>query len=206
MNGETRSKSIRTKYHSAKPENRANRKRVLRCFIYLPQHIQDHFEHFQRLFEDRNLPLEVPLSYLFSRVELAQRDVLYCGVVKLHHGQSDIARKIIRQHHITRESFGELFANVYGERLVAEVPKRLETAANIRDRALHGSEPSQPEMRNAIVDVLEYAKMLDDSVFRLAGFRPFGNLRGVLAGRNRLPGRTTTWLMKGFGFGKKEKV
>jgi len=55
-------------------------------------------------------------------------------------------------------------------------------------------------MREAIVDVFEYAWMFNKHVVRLAGFPPFGDLRGALAGKNRLPAQTSRWLMKGLGF------
>src|ERR1035438_6287090 len=89
---------------TAAPNSFPNRTALLRHFQGLPAEIKPHFEHFEALVQSE-FPLEVCLAYMFFRVELAHRDTPYCGVVKLHHAQSSMARSIIQHQHITRESF-----------------------------------------------------------------------------------------------------
>ncbi|HTS16492.1 MAG TPA: hypothetical protein VMP11_02870 [Verrucomicrobiae bacterium] len=165
----------------------------------MPDDIQTHFEHFPELLR-RGLPLEIALSYMFYRVELAHRDTLYCGVVKLHHADSRLARSVVQNQHITRDFFKTLFQNVFGQPLHDAIRNKLAAAEKIRDAAMHGSEPTEAKMREAIVDVLEYALMFNRFVLKLAHFPPFGDLRGALAGRERIQPTTSRWLMKGFGF------
>lgn len=89
------SASVKVVVASAVP----NRKALLRFFNGLPQEIQPHFECFCELVESK-LPLEVCLAYLFFRAELAHRDTLYCGVVKLHHVDSKLARQAIQKQYL----------------------------------------------------------------------------------------------------------
>ncbi|MGD0017233.1 MAG: hypothetical protein ABSC38_06945 [Verrucomicrobiia bacterium] len=179
-----------------------NRRTIQQYYECLPEEIRTHFEHFPRTL-DRELPLEVALSYLMYRVELAHRDTLYCGVVRLHHADSRTAKSIIRSQHLIRKDFREIFHNVFGRGIPDAIVERLKAAERIRDKAMHGSEPPESEMREAIVDVFDYAWTYNKFVVSLASFPPFGNLQGVLAGRERLTPVTTRWLMKGFGFAVK---
>jgi hypothetical protein len=171
----------------------------LRHFQRLPVEIQPHFEHLAGLLQSE-FPLEVCLAYLFFRVELAHRDTLYCGVVKLHHADSSMTRGIIQKQHLTREDFQRLFASLFGQPLKASVAAKIKGAESVRDKVMHGSEPTEANMRQAIVDVLDYAKEYNDFVKSLAGFPPFGDLRGFHGGGGRLSRATTRLVLKGIGF------
>jgi hypothetical protein len=176
-----------------------SRRAVLRHFRRLPREIQNHFQYFPDIITSK-LPLEVGLAYLFYAVEIAHRDTLYCGLVKLHHADSALARRIVRSHHITRAEFRELFQNVLGKSPPDPIRRKLQDAEKIRDKAIHGSEPTTIEMRRAIVDILDYAKAYNGFVRSLAGFPPFGDLRGFHGKKKRLEQSTTRWLMRGIGF------
>src|SRR5258706_6188348 len=169
----------------AAPNPFPNRARLLRHFQGLPAEIQPHFEHFAALIQSE-FPLEVCLAYLFFRVELAYRDTLYCGVVKLHHAESSMARRIIQNQHLKRESFKELFESLFGQPLKPPIAAKIKDAESTRDKVMHGSEPTEAAMRQAIVDVLDYARDYNDFVKSLAGFPPFGDLRGFHGGGERL--------------------
>ena len=88
-----------------------------------------------------------------------------------------------------------------GSQLPPVILSKLKTAERIRDKAIHGSRPTDAELRNAIKDVLDYSEDYDSHVKRLAGFCPFGDLRGILSGRAwRLDRPTTKLVLKGLGF------
>jgi hypothetical protein len=176
-----------------------NRRSLLRNFNNLPAEIQPHFEHFSALIQSE-FPLEVCLAYLFFRVELAHRDTLYCGVVKLHHADASMARRIIQNQHLTRDDFRTLFESLFGAPLKPSVAAKIKNAESIRDKAMHGSEPTEAMMRMAISGVLDYAKEYNDFVKSLAGFPPFGDLRGFHGRGGRLSPATTRLVLKGLGF------
>ncbi len=175
-----------------------NRKALLRHFNGLPQGIHPHFECFRELVESK-FPLEVCLAYVFNRVELAHRDTLYCGVVKLHHVDSKLARHAIRNQHLTREAFREIFQRLFSKPLPKEVADKLQEAEKIRDKSMHGSEPNEAEVREAIVKVLDYAKQYNEFVRPLAQFQPFGDLRGFHGKGKHLETPTTRLILKGLG-------
>ena len=58
-------------------------------------------------------PWEVALSYMYLRVEQAHLMSLYCGAVKLHRADADLAWKAVYQFDNRREKFQEVFANVH---------------------------------------------------------------------------------------------
>lgn len=185
--------------NQAIPEPFPNRSRLLRHFSGLPKEIQPHFEHFPALIKSA-FPLEVCLAYLFFRLELAHRDTLYCGVVKLHHADAQMARGIIQNQHLTRDSFRTLFETLFGEPIKPSVAARIKDAESIRDKVMHGSEPTEARMRAAIGGVLDYANEYNDFVKSIAGFPPFGDLRGFHGGGIRLSPQTTRLILKGLGF------
>jgi hypothetical protein len=171
----------------------------VRHFNNLPQEIKPHFVHFCDLVNSA-FPLEVCLAYLFYRVELAHRDTLYCGTVKLHHAEAEMAGQAVRTQHLTREAFLNIFRILFGKELKKEIAEKLQKAEEIRDKAMHGSEPTEAEMRVAIMTLLEYAKDYNEFVKSLAQFPPFGDLRGFHGKGKRLEKATTRLVLKGLGF------
>ena len=145
--------------------------------------------------------MEVSLAYLFFRVELAHRDTLYCGAVKLHHTDAAMTRRIIQTHHLTRNDFKLLFESLFGKPIKESAAAKIKAAESIRDKVMHGSEPTEANMRHAIVDVLDYVEEFNEHVFSLAGFYPFGDLRGFHGRGERLSPATTRLVLKGIGFG-----
>jgi hypothetical protein len=172
---------------------------LLRHFQGLPAEVQPHFEHFPDLIKS-DFPLEVCLAYLFFRVELAYRDTLYCGVVKLHHAESSMSRRVIQNQHLTRDSFKALFESLFGQPLKPSIAAKIKSAEATRDKVMHGSEPKEAKMRQAIADVLDYAREYNDFVKALAAFPPFGDLRGFRGRGAALSPATTRLVLKGLGF------
>ncbi|MCA1716420.1 MAG: hypothetical protein LC781_05975 [Actinobacteria bacterium] len=144
---------------------------------------------------------EVPLGFMFTRLEKAHNVMLYCGAVKHHRADTEVARNFVDQHHMTRKEFHRLFKNVFGKPIKAPLRNMLEEAEAVRDKVVHGKTASAVDKRKAIVRILDYAEGMNGFVCDIAGFKPFTNdLRGFTGRRAALDKSTTSWLMRGLGF------
>jgi hypothetical protein len=160
--------------------------------------VKNYFDLLPKLIEE--FPWEVALAYLFLNIEKAQNRMLYCGVVKLHRADSTLADRAVNAQHITRDGFASLFENVFGRRLTKATANQIDAAEGVRDRVIHGKIVSDAEMREAISNLLDYSEAINSEVDSLAGFKPFGDLRGFKGRRQALDASTTRWLLKGLGF------
>jgi len=175
-----------------------SRRGVLDRFEQSSSEVREYFEHLPGLMQ--NFPWDISLSYMFSRVELAHNMALYCGVVKVHRANAHIARSAIESYHMTREDFKHKFGAVFGTPIPGLISGKLTEAENIRDRVMHGKTASDDAKRKAVVAILEYAEQFNALVQSLAGFRPFGSLRGFKGRAQPLDESTTRWMLKGMGF------
>ncbi|MCC5788795.1 MAG: hypothetical protein JJT75_04115 [Opitutales bacterium] len=176
-------------------------KAIIKHYETSPDEVKKFFENTPKLVTD--FDYEVAIGYVFLRTELGLNRSIYCGVVKLHRGDYEICRNAINVQHMTREGFLNLFKNVYGKDLPANIRSKIKGAESIRDRVLHGKKVRDPEMRKAICDVLDYAKEMNIFLNSEAGFMPFGDLRGFKGRTKALDKKTTRWILKGMGFGIK---
>ncbi len=175
-----------------------NRRQLIQKFNDAPTQVREHFSNLPGLLED--FPLDVALAYIFYRVELAHNMALYCGVVKIHKANKEIANPAIDANHITREDFLKMFKIVFDRDLPTTTSNLLKNAEQVRDRVMHGKRTSDPEKREAIVKVIQYATEFNEAVYAAAQFRPFGNLRGFHGRGESLTKATTRWVLKGMGF------
>jgi len=173
-------------------------KGVVAHYRECPDDVQSYFDAIPGLVEAYSW--EVSLSYQFGRVELAHNMTLYCGVVKLHQVDSQLARVAVEAHHITRDHFKELFKTIFGKRIRKSIAERLEKASEVRDKVLHGKSATPRDLRQAVVDVLDYSVEFNDFVQSIAGFRPFGPLRGFKGRAKPLGKSTSRWVLRGVGF------
>jgi len=176
-------------------------KALLKIYEALPDEVKGHFQHIPKLIED--FPYDVSLAYSFLKIEQAQNRALYGGVVKIHRGQAEFVRRIMNFQHLTRDGFKELYKNVFGIALPKGTAEKLDDAEKTRDRVIHGKSVPDNEMREAIADCLHYGELLNTDVSTVAGFKPFGDMRGFKGRADSLDKRTTKWLMRGLGFGVK---
>ena len=61
------------------------------------------------------------------------------------------------------------------------------------------------EAREGLTSVLDFATEFNDFVSSLAGFRPFGKLRGYKGRKKPLPKATTRWILRGMGIPQNTK-
>ncbi len=161
--------------------------------------VQRYFEYLPRLIEE-DFPLNICISYRFARTEQAQNELVYYGVVKLHGGEKELTRNAVQKWRVDRQKFGTMFKTIYGKPVKSSIVDALEEAKQIRDDVMHGKEVTEKEKRQAIVDVIDYADDLNEFVKSIAGFRPFGDMRGYKGRTPALDKSTTRWMLKGIGF------
>jgi hypothetical protein len=160
--------------------------------------IRDFFRHLPALIQ--GFPMDVALAYAFARLELGQNLALYCGVVKLHKANAELARAAVGTQHMTREGFLTLFSTVFGFEVPKAASQALKLAEDTRDAVMHGKATTDDRIRNAVASVLEYAEVLNGDLSRRCGFTPFGQLKGFAGRSKKLDKRTTRFVLKGIGF------
>jgi hypothetical protein len=173
-------------------------KAVLKHYASVPADVQRFFGHLPSLIQ--NYDWDVCIAYQFICVETAQNRTLYGGVVKLHQAEASVAESMLYPLHVTRASFLTLVETIFGAPLPVAVADKLKFAEKVRDKTVHGKGISQADARQALVDVLDYATELNKFVENIAGFRPFGDMRGFKGSAQPLEKSTTHWLLKGLGF------
>ena len=177
-------------------------KALLRFYETLPDEVQNHFQHLPKLISD-DLPYEIAIAYVFLKIEQAQNRALYGGVVKIHRGNAEFARRLMNFQHLTRDGFKDIYKNVFGHAITSATSDKLKEAETARDKVIHGKSVTDNELREAIADVLEYADLFNAEVNSVSGFKPFADMRGFKGRADSLDKRTTKWLMRGLGFGVK---
>jgi hypothetical protein len=171
---------------------------LLKKYDFCSEDVKKYFGLLPQLIKD--YPHSVSLAYIFFETEKAQNRVLYGGVVKLHRGNAKTVENLVYAAHIKRESFLTLFRNVFDKELSQPVVSKLKVAEKTRDKLLHGKKVTDASLREAIADVLDYADAMNNELDILAGFKPFGDMRGFKGRKEALDAKTTRWLMKGLGF------
>jgi hypothetical protein len=162
------------------------------------QEVRDYFEHIPKLLDE--FPMDVCLAYVFARLELGQNMALYCGVVKIHKANAELARKAVGIQHMTRDLFVTLYKTVFGVDLPAAAHADLEAAEKTRDTVMHGKSATDDRIRNAISRVLEYAEAMNTQLDAQHGLKPFGSLQGFSGKSKKLDKQTTRFMLKGMGF------
>lgn len=177
----------------------ANYKQLISEYDSHRKGIKEYFEHLPKLINS-GFPYDVSLAYAFSRVERAHRRTLYCGIVKKFSANSSLTDDITRNLYLKREEFLGLFKSIFGVDIDPAILKHLKDAERIRDKGVHGKDPTDAEMREALKEVLDYSSEFDDYVFSLAEFRPFGDLRGFKGRAENMDKETTKLILIGLGF------
>jgi hypothetical protein len=172
---------------------------VLKRYNNSTEKVKGYFDQLPDLVHG-GFPYEVCLAYLFLRLEKAQNRALYCGVVKLHRANGEMADKAINSQHLTREGFLKLYSTVFGKSVPDATLKLVKKAEKIRDKVIHGKKVSDSDVRESLVDVIAYAESLNKELNAVAGFEPFGDLRGFKGRGVSLDNTTSRWLLKGLGF------
>lgn len=130
--------------------------------------MQGCFPDFVELVESYNW--EVSISHIFSRVELAKRNTIYCGIVKLHWCNAVLTRKLVNKDHMSLGRFLDLFGMVFGCRVPKQVVVKLENGEEVRDKVAHGMKWKEIKAREGLVSVIDFATDFNEFVDGKAGF------------------------------------
>jgi hypothetical protein len=181
----------------------ANYKQVLKHFDSLSDDVRRYFPTLPELV--KNYSWDVSVAYVFSRIERAKHETIYCGIVKLHWTESTLTRTLVDKDHMSRSRFRDLFKTVYGVQIGKDLLEQLKRAESVRDKVIHGKKWDGAEARAAIRDALEFCHGFNEFVDGLAGIRPFGDLRGFKGRKESLSQATTRWVLRGMGIpGRRE--
>lgn len=184
----------------AATRTRITDKQILNVFKRLPEKTRDYYEHFPSLLNDSLF--DVSIAYLFMGIERAHFRALHCGLTVKHKADAAVTDAVLTEQRISRRDFEKFFKAVFGENVEPTTLRKLREAEKIRDKVIHGREPTDAENKRAIIGALEYikgfAKQIETNHNLL---NPFGPLTGVGGLKNtRLPKTTTRWVLKGMGF------
>ena len=67
----------------------------------------------------------------------------------------------------------------------------------LETKTVHGKDVNEAAFRQAVVDVIDYAVLLDHQTQTIAQFKPFGDMRGFKGAKQPLEKTTTRWLLRG---------
>jgi hypothetical protein len=176
----------------------ANWKQVRTRYEALPDEIRGYLDEYPKLLE--NFSWKVTVGYVFTQVEIAHRVALYCGVVKLHRVDADLAWTAVDSWDMKRKEFAKLFEEVYGTKLENDLEKLLREAEAVRDRNIHGKTVLEPDQRLCQVRVLDYLEGFRDLVRSANVASPFDDLRGFKGAGQPLEARTSRLVLRGLGF------
>jgi hypothetical protein len=150
---------------------------------------------------DSVFSLDIILAYMFFRLELGQALSLYYGARKLHKIDADLAWSAVDTHHMTRDSYLVFFECIYGSPIAKAAVKSLQVAEKTRDRLMHGKSVTDPQRRDAICRVMDYAARINILAASKDGPKPFDDdHRGFAGASEPLDKATSRWILKGMGF------
>lgn len=176
-------------------------KGVLKKYESCNGDLKAYFQHLPSLVTS-NYPWEVLIAYLFMRVEAAHNRAIHGSVVKLHRANVEVVSSMLDSHRLTRNDVSRLLYTITDQELPKDLDATLKRAEGIRDRCVHGKSVSPAQARQAVLDVLNYAEGFNAHLKGIAGFEPFGDMRGYKGRLEPLDKSTTKWLLRGMGFTK----
>ena len=170
---------------------------VIEAYNACNEDIKNYYSELISLLEDEKFSYETAISYCFLKLEQALHIILYGGLVKLHKVDTKLAQNKIQGIHLTRESFIILYKNIYSKKIPYVIQDKIKLAELTRDRVMHGKRVQNNDIREAIIDILEYSNDFMNEVKKQAKFNPFGNIKGYAGRYTPLNKQTTAWLLKG---------
>jgi hypothetical protein len=175
----------------------ANYRQLLAAFEAKPKNIRDYFDDFPKLVEEHDW--EVPVSYVFLRIERVKHTTLYVGIRRLHRADAAMTWDALNKDHMSRGRFRDLFKIVFGAPIDPAILDKLAAGEKMRDGVVHGKNVSDAAMRTGLRDAFDFCDAFDQFVERTGGFRPFGELRGFVGRGKPLSKETTHWVLRGMG-------
>jgi hypothetical protein len=89
---------------------------------------------------------------------------------------------------------------IFSKKLPNDLNVLIKHAEDVMDGIMHGRGADYKSMCKATVDILKYSDELNKFVKQVAGFQPFGEMRGFKGAAEPLSKETTKWVLKGMVF------
>ncbi len=164
----------------------------------LPEIIQNYFNlSVSIIVLDNKTSLDILIAYVFMKVEQAQRMILYAAIVKKYKVDKDLARKALDDFRMTRPEFLEFYKTLAGKPVNKETIELGKEAEGVRDNILHGRKVKDVDKGNAILDIFEYSRLLNEQANKDFGFQPFGDMRGFKGKIQSHDKETSKWILMG---------
>ncbi len=158
--------------------------------IKIPKNIHWYFNSildFKEFRKNRHI-LNIIIFYICMRIELAQRMTLRCDAIKRHNVNVKIADETFYDTELRRKAFFARYKRLTEKSISDETKAIIESTRLLRNSIIHGDDKdvTPMEKETAIYSLLEYADSLNEEVFEISGFKPFGDLTGF-AGSRKAP-------------------
>ena len=164
----------------------------------LPEIIQNYFNlSVSIIVIDNKTSLDILIAYVFMKVEQAQRMILYAALVKKYKVDKDLARKALDNFRMTRPEFLEFYKTLAGKPVNKETIELGKEAEGVRDNILHGRKVKDVDKGNAILDIFEYSRLLNEQANKDFGFQPFGDMTGFKGNIKSHDKETSKWILMG---------
>lgn len=157
----------------------------------------EYLEHLEKVL---NIEVGIGVIYVFSKIELLFREILYYKIVNEFKTQAGKTWEIICKEHITRDNYCRLYKNCFEVDLDDKLMDSIKNAQKIRDNIMHGS-PSHKYLEeiNCIKEAINFIEDFSNFTKDNLGFNPTANLKGRIKG-GKINDKQTYLLMKGLGF------
>jgi len=170
---------------------------VLARIERLPDDVKSWFQIVPELIE--GYEWEVSISYVFTKVETVKHFTLYKGLLKRHRTDAQLTWDLLDKDHMSRSRFLDLYRIIFDEPIPSLITAHLAAAETVRDRVAHGKGVTDAQARFCLMEAFAFAQDFNDHVASSAGFRPFGEGRGIRGRAQPLGKETTRWVLRGMG-------
>lgn len=161
-----------------------------------------HFDHLPNIVEKLGELPDVALAYCFSKLEFGHRRILYAGLMRKYRLDSEKSWEAVIGHDIKRNDYPEIYCRIFGNEITDATLAIIKPAEKIRDRMIHGKQPSTKQIWGAVLLCLDYAAAFNLETKASQGFAGFGRMQGITGkkGKPPLPKDVSYLALKGLGF------
>ncbi len=180
---------------------RADYREVKNLYNSKEEELQKYLKHLGKILEYTDV--KVGIIYVFSKIELLLREVLYYKIVNEYKTKSLDTWEAVSNEHIGRESYLGLFKNCFEAELDKKLMEKYYKEAKIRDNIMHGLDRNEYILEvNCLKNAINFLEEFICFVEPRLGFNPLKKLTGKIKG-GKLDNKQTFLLLKGLGFFKR---
>ena len=145
-----------------------NYRSVLKTLGETSSNVQKFYSSLNELIEE--YVYEVSIAYGFLLLERAQNTTIYCGLVKNHGVDREIAQSAVDGEHFTRKRFRDMYGSVLGKKIPESTVEIILFSEKVRDKIMHGKSVTDADMRKCLANLFRYSDALNDLTHNISGF------------------------------------